>query len=81
MRPRRNWRPSTGLGWREVHDAVVGVRGLRYAWHDHPQRGRRALVEIRVGQRRCIAVLYPVGFQPTDVFALGSAYPAPRGAS
>jgi hypothetical protein len=69
------------LDWREVHDAIVGVRGLRYAWHDHPLRGRRALVEIHVGHQRCVAMLYPVGIAPTDVFALGSAYPDPRGAS
>jgi hypothetical protein len=69
------------LDWRDVRDAVVCVKGLRYAWHDHPGRGRRALVEIEVERRRCVAVLYPVGAVPSDVFALGSAYPDPRGAS
>lgn len=69
------------LDWREVHDAIVCVSGLRYAWHHHPERGRRALVEIVIRGRRCIAVLYPVDGSSSDVFALGSAYPGQRGAS
>jgi hypothetical protein len=63
------------LDWMDVCDAIVCVRGLRYAWHDHPVRGRRAMVEVVVGGRRCIAVLYPVGVAGSDKFALGSAYP------
>jgi hypothetical protein len=68
------------LDWRDVHDAIVCVRGLRYTWHDHPERGRRALVEIRIGRRRCIAVLYQAGSPSGNVFALGSAYESPKGA-
>lgn len=64
-----------GLDHREVHDAIVGMTGLRYAWHDHPERGRRALVEFWIGDRRCVAVLYPVDDVAGDVYALGSAYP------
>ena len=67
------------LDWRDVRDAIVCVRGLRYAWHQHPTRGRRAMVEVVVRGRRCIAVLYPVGVASSDVFTLGSAYPDPRG--
>ena len=70
-----------GLDWREIYDAIVCVRGLRYAWHDHPERGRRALVHVRIGRRRYIAVLYAVGAPSSDVFALGSAYESPKGAS
>jgi hypothetical protein len=69
------------LDWRDVYDAIVCVRGLRYTWHNHPERGRRALVEVMVTGHRCIAVLYPVGVPSSDVFALGSAYPDPGGAS
>jgi hypothetical protein len=63
-----------GLDSRAVHEAVVGVAGLRYVWHDHPNRGRRALVEVRISDRRCVVVLYPVDDPAGDVYALGSAY-------
>lgn len=66
---------SHGLDWRDVNQAVVGVPGLGYAWHDHPERGRRALVEASIGGRTCIVVLYPVDDPLGDVWALGSAYP------
>jgi hypothetical protein len=64
-----------GLAPHEVRDAVVGVAGLRYVWHDHPERGRRALVEVWISDRRCVIVLYPVDDPAGDVYALGSAYP------
>jgi hypothetical protein len=80
-RPARKLAVKHGLDWREVHDAIVCVRGLRYTWHVHPDRGLRAIVEIRLRGRRCIAVLYPVGAPSSDVFALGSAYQSPKGAS
>jgi hypothetical protein len=70
-----------GLDWQEVHDAIVCVAGLRYTWHHHPERGRRAMVEFVLRGRRCVAVLYQVGGPSSDVFALGSAYPSPKGAS
>ncbi len=63
-----------GLDPREVHDAIVGLAGLAYVWHDHPKRGRRALVEVWIGGRRCVAMLYPVDDPAGDVYALGSAY-------
>lgn len=63
-----------GLDPRAVRDAVVGVAGLRYVWHDHPERGRRALVEVWISDRRCVVVLYPVGDPAGDIYALGSAY-------
>lgn len=64
-----------GLDWRDVNEALVGTRGLRYLWDDHPERGRRAIVQLRVGDRRCEAVLYPVDDPMGGVWALGSAYP------
>ena len=70
-----------GLDWHEVTDAVVCVRGLRYTWHHHPERGWRAMVEFVLHGRLCIAVLYPVVDGSEDVFALGSAYPRLKGAS
>jgi hypothetical protein len=63
-----------GLDWREVNQAIVGVRGLRYIWDNHPERGRRALVEATIGGRSCVVVLYPVDDALGDVWALGSAY-------
>jgi hypothetical protein len=64
-----------GLDPREVRAEIVGVAGLKYVWHDDPERGRRALVEISIGDRRCVAVLYPVDDAAGDSYALGSAYP------
>lgn len=64
-----------GLDWQEVHDAVVGVRGLRFVWDDDAERGRRALVEVTIRGRLCLVVLYPVADPSGDVYALGSAYP------
>ena len=61
------------LDWQEVRDTIVCVRGLRYTWHRHPERGLRALVEIEVRGRQCLAVLYPIGDSSTGTFALGSA--------
>jgi hypothetical protein len=63
------------LDWQEVRDAVVCVVGLLYIWDDHPERGRRALVEVEISGMRCVVVLYPVDDASGDVYALGSAYP------
>jgi hypothetical protein len=63
------------LDSREVRAAIVGVAGLTYVWHDHPERGRRALIEVSISGRRCVAVPYPVDDAAGDVYALGSAYP------
>jgi hypothetical protein len=59
----------------EVRDAIVCVAGLSYAWDDDPERGRRALVEVRIHGERVIVVLYSVDDPSGDVYALGSAYP------
>ena len=65
-----------GLEWQEVHDAIVGVRGLRYVWDDDPERGRRALVEVTIRGRLCLVVLYPVADPSGDEYALGKRLPA-----
>ncbi len=49
-----------GLDWHEVSEAIVGVAGLDYFWHDDPKRGLRAIVEADIGSRACVIVLYPV---------------------
>ncbi len=64
-----------GLDWRDVNEALVGVRGLSYFWHDDAERGIRAIVRIEVNERNCLAVLYPVADPFGDTYALGSAYP------
>jgi hypothetical protein len=64
-----------GLDRHDVSEALVGVRGLSYFWHDDAERGIRAIVRIEVNGRSCIAVLYPVADPFGDTYALGSAYP------
>lgn len=63
------------LDWRDVRDGIVCVRNRRYTWDDDPERGTRALVEVVVRGRLCIAVLYPVEDPSDDVYALITAYP------
>ena len=58
----------------EVRERLVCRTGLRYTWHDHPERGRRALVETFVGGARVLAVLYPAGDLEEETWHLGSAY-------
>jgi hypothetical protein len=58
----------------DVRAALVCRIGLRYAWHEHPERGRRALVETSVGGARVLAVLYPAGDPEEETWHLGSAY-------
>lgn len=43
----------------EVRDAVECVRGLYGRWDDHPERGRRALIDVTVRGRPATVVLYP----------------------
>lgn len=58
----------------QVREAVVCVERLQYTWDDDADRGRRALVEVTVGTRNVLVVLYPVDDPMGNVFALGSAY-------
>ena len=65
-----------GLGEQEVRDHIVAVAGLRFVWHDHPERGRRAIVETFIGEQKVLVVLYPrVHDAYGDAWNLGSAYP------
>jgi hypothetical protein len=58
----------------DVRDAVVCVAGLRYVWDDAPERGLRVLVDVTIGNRQVLVVLYPVDDAMGDAYALGSAY-------
>lgn len=60
----------------EIEDAVVCRSGLLFAWHAHPERGIRALVEVTIRSQRVIVVLYPAHGTPDDCWNLGSAYRA-----
>ena len=71
--------PSHRLDPEEVHRAIVAVPGLRFKEHSDPPRGLRKYVEIHVGGVRVLCALYPVEHPMGDVYALGSAYPEPRG--
>lgn len=59
----------------EVEDAVVCVRGLQGAWDDHPERGRRLLIQAKIRGCSALVVLYPT--DDPDVWHLGSAYIRP----
>jgi hypothetical protein len=65
-----------GLSAEEVAGAIVQVAGLSYRWHDHPERGRRLLLDVEIRGMRVRVVLYP---RPADAYGdawnLGSAYP------
>jgi hypothetical protein len=63
-----------GLQATEIRDAVEGVRNLPCKWHNHPQRGRRAIIEIFVRRQKVVVVLYPANDPLGDVYHLGSAY-------
>lgn len=65
-----------GISEQEIRDHVVAVAGLNFRWHDHPERGRRALVETFIRDQRVLVVLYPrVADAYGDSWNLGSAYP------
>ncbi|MFJ7042308.1 hypothetical protein ACIQVC_02730 [Streptomyces sp. NPDC101112] len=59
----------------EVKDAIVCIAGLPFRWDDDPDRGKRALVRVKVRNVAYLVVLYPVQDPMGDVWALGSAYP------
>jgi hypothetical protein len=66
-----------GLQAVEVRDAVQGVRGLPFRWDEHPERGRRAIVETAIRGRKVAIVLYPANDPLGDTYDLGSAYRIP----
>jgi hypothetical protein len=67
-----------GLTADEVRAAVVCVRDLRGTWHVHPERGRRALIDVTIRRQLVVVVLYPVDSVMGDEWNLGSAYPLGR---
>lgn len=58
----------------DVRDEIVCVPGLRFRWHEHPERGWRVIVEVAIRDRACLVVLYEVADPMGDVWALGSCY-------
>lgn len=58
----------------EVRDAVVCVAGLPGRWDDHPERGRRAVIDITVRNQEATVVLYPRQHPMGDAWNLGSVY-------
>jgi hypothetical protein len=71
--------PDHRLDPDEVRLAIVAVQGLRFKERSNPPRGPRSYVQIAVGGVRVLCALYPVEHPMGDVYALGSAYPEPRG--
>lgn len=63
----------------EVRRAIVAVPGLRFKERSEMPRGPRTYLETAVDGIRALCVLYPVEHPLGDVYALGSAYPEPRG--
>lgn len=63
-----------GITAEEVRDAVMCVPGLDFAWHDHAQRGLRAIIKARIRGRKMLVVLYPAESAFGDAWHLGSAY-------
>jgi hypothetical protein len=58
----------------DVRNAIVGVRGLRFTWNTHPERGTRAIIETWISGDRVLVVLYPRPSEMGDAWNLGSAY-------
>jgi hypothetical protein len=51
--------------------AAVQCRRFLFGRRVHDHRGTRVMVQVRIGDRRVLVVLYPAG---DDVWHLGSAY-------
>lgn len=56
----------------EVRDVVECVHGLYGRWDDHPEQGRRALIDVTVRGRPATVVLYPSEHPMGDAWKLGS---------
>ncbi len=63
-----------GISADEVRDAVVCVSGLPGRWDEHPQRGRRVLIDVQLRARLATVVLYPAEHPLEDAWNLGSVY-------
>lgn len=59
----------------DVRAAIEGVADLRFAWHDDPRRGVRAIIEVDIHGQPHLVVVYPQDGWSGEVWALGSAYP------
>jgi hypothetical protein len=58
----------------EVREAVTCVEGLSYVWHEHPDRGWRAIVRTEIRGRPVLIVLFDANHPLGDVYNLASAY-------
>ena len=58
----------------DVRLAVVARTGLPFRWDDHPERGRRAVVETVIARKKVACVLYPVEHPLGGVWNLGGVY-------
>jgi hypothetical protein len=58
----------------DVRKAIVCVPGLQFTWHDHPDRGLRAILRVPIRGVDRLIVLYPVPSPFGDVWNLGSVY-------
>lgn len=74
---RNKLRDLHGLDADKVRAKIECQRNLPYRWNQHPERGRRVLVDVFFGRRRVRVVLYPKRRNNPfgDEFHLGSAYP------
>ena len=64
-----------GLSPRDVSESLICRAGLPFAWDYHHERGKRAIVRVRLGDQNVLCVLYPLG---DGIWNLGSAYPERR---
>ena len=63
-----------GLDADEIRQQVVCVAGLPFKWHDHPERGPRAILFVQIRGMKVLVVLYPAHDAIGDAWNLGSAY-------
>ncbi len=59
-----------GLSHYDICDAIEKVEKLLYKEHDHPDRGLRMYVPLKIGKLTLMAILYPTD-DPT-CFNLGT---------
>lgn len=70
-------RERHGITSRQVREAVVRVAGLDFSWDFQSDRGVRAIVRTRIGDREeneALIMLYPTENPADQTWRLGSAY-------
>lgn len=61
----------------DVRRAVQRKPGLRGTWDDHPNKGLRMLIKVKIGTADVLVVLYP-DKNNEQRFILGSAFKSDR---